>query len=593
MVRVFSIALICCLSVSARAQVTVTVDAAQDVHSISPLIYGMNFPDAQQVSAARIPLARWGGNGTSRYNYQLDMNNTGNDYFFENIPGCWSTAANYCNPPTTDPMNNSGANAFISQMMSAGVVQLVTMPTIGYVAKRAVYNHPFDCGCPVSLLGAQDMVDQYDTNCGNCVHNGQRLTPPAATTTSTAIDASWDNGWANYLKTRFGASNGQRIYALDNEPALWSSTHYDIRPQKLTYDELWQRMRDHAIAILDADPSAKIAGPAEWGWPNYFCSDADNIQNGCSASSPDRANHGGEELMAWLLDQAHAYEQANNRRILDYLDLHYYPQGGNSPDNVRSLYDPTYTDPSWINDTIRLIPRMRDWVAQHYPGTKILISEYDFYHHDDATGVVTYAEVLGVFGREGVDAATAWSPPAATEKAFGAFVLYRNFDGQGGHFGDTNARATVSGMGVAAFGATDNEQMTVALVNEMASAANVTVSLANFQPRGTASYFTGSSPTITKQPDVTVSGNQLMVSVPASSFAMLAIPRLNPIDAGVTDAPAGTGGTGGTGGTNGAGTADSGCGCRVGDRGEISPLGMLVGIAALVLLGRHQRRREL
>ena len=579
-------------------QVTVSVDAAQDVHPISPLIYGMNYPTSQHISAGRIPVARWGGNSTSRYNYQIDMYNTGNDYFFENLPGCWSTPANYCNPQPTDPMTNSGANEFINSLQSLGVAQLFTLPTIGYVAKSPpVYAHPFVCGCPRSFNANQDSYDQFDTNCGNCQQGGAYITPPAPTQTSVAIDPTWDHDWVAYLTNRFGASNGQRIYALDNEPALWSSTHHDIRPQRLSYDELWMRMSTFAAAILAADPTAQIAGPAEWGWPNYFCSDADNIQNGCSASSPDRAAHGGEELMAWLLDQAHAWEGAHGgQRILHYLDLHYYPQGGNPPDIVRSLYDPNYTDPSWINDKIKLIPRMRDWVAQHYPGTKISVSEYDFYHHDEPVGAVTYAEVLGVFGREGLDMATAWSPPAPTEKAFGAFVLYRNFDGQGAHFGDSNARATVTGTGVAAFAATDNEQMTVALVNETGSASNVTVSLANFQARGTASFFTGASPTITRQPDVSISGNQLMVSVPATSFAMLAIPRLNPIDGGVTDAPAGTGGsggsgTGGTGGTNGAGNADSGCGCRVAGRGESAPLGMLVGIAVMLLGRRRQRRR--
>src|SRR5262249_17930868 len=143
--RIFLVASCVCVPVVASAQVTVTVDAAQDVHPISPLIYGMNFPSAAQISAAKIPLARWGGNSTSRYNYHLDMDNSGNDYYVENLPGCWGTGGNYCNPPTADPMNSSGANAFVSEMMGAGVVQLVTMPTIGYVAKRAVYMHPFDC----------------------------------------------------------------------------------------------------------------------------------------------------------------------------------------------------------------------------------------------------------------------------------------------------------------------------------------------------------------------------------------------------------------------------------------------------------------
>src|SRR5262249_3952818 len=152
----------------------------------------------------------------------------------------------------------------------------------------------------------------------------------------------------------------------------------------------------------------------------------------------------------------------------------------------------------------------------------------------------------GLFGREGLDAATAWSPPAATEKAFGAFVLYRNFDGQGGHFEDSNARATVTGSGVAAFAATGLTQMTVVLVNEGASAQNVMVQLQNFESRATASFYTGNSPTLTRQGDVSIAGNQMMVSVPATSFAMLVVPRLHDIDAGV-DGPSGSGGAGGSG----------------------------------------------
>src|SRR3569832_109994 len=353
---------------TAHADVTVTIDANAGQHPISPLIYGMNFPDSAQL-AAGVPLARWGGNSTSRYNYQIDVSNSANDYYFENTPGCWSTAANYCNPAPSNPKTNSGAIAFITAAQAAGAMQLVTMPTIGYVAKGPPqYAHPFTCGCPKTFNANQDSYDPYDANCGNCKVGGNYITPPATPLTSTAITTQWDSDWVTYLTGKFGASNGKRIYALDNEPALWSSTQHDVHPARLGYDELWQRMRDHAVAILAADPTATISGPAERGWLNYLCSAADVVSNGCSASSPDRAAHGGEELDAWLLDQAKAYEQANGKRILHYLDLHYYPQGGDPPEVLRSLWDPTYTDPSYINAKIRLIPRMRDWVDSTTPG---------------------------------------------------------------------------------------------------------------------------------------------------------------------------------------------------------------------------------
>ena len=88
---------------------------------------------------------------------------------------------------------------------------------------------------------------------------------------------------------------------------------------------------------------------------------------------------------------------------------------------------------------------MREWVDQHYPGTKTAVSEYDFYHHGEPVGAVTYAEVLGLFGREGLEMATAWSPPDPNEHAFAAFKLFRNYDGNGGQFEDVSVRATVTG----------------------------------------------------------------------------------------------------------------------------------------------------
>ena len=70
-----------------RARVTLTVDAAAGRHAISPLVYGVNF--ASQVAglgkAFRVPVDRWGGNSTSRYNYTNDTYNTGSDWYFENI----------------------------------------------------------------------------------------------------------------------------------------------------------------------------------------------------------------------------------------------------------------------------------------------------------------------------------------------------------------------------------------------------------------------------------------------------------------------------------------------------------------------------
>ena len=227
-----------------------------------------------------------------------------------------------------------------------------------------------------------------------------------------------------------------------------TSTHHGFHPQPTTYDELWTKSRDLALAVKDADPGAATLGPAEWGWPNYFCSAADNIDQGCSPSSPDRAAHGGTDLSSWYLQQFAAYQQQTGRRLLDYFDLHYYPQGQYSPvtDVTRPLWDQSYTDPSWINAKIGLLPRMRAWVRGSYPGTKLGITEYNLglgVTSDERLQNVIEADALGIFGREGLDLATFW-PDGSSPVPAAAFRMFRNYDGRHHGFGSFGVSATSS-----------------------------------------------------------------------------------------------------------------------------------------------------
>lgn len=86
-------------SASAYARTSVGVDPGADAHPISPNICGMNFPDAARIDAGGITVARCGGNGTTRYNYQIDATNTAADWYFENVPGCWDGAHGWCASP--------------------------------------------------------------------------------------------------------------------------------------------------------------------------------------------------------------------------------------------------------------------------------------------------------------------------------------------------------------------------------------------------------------------------------------------------------------------------------------------------------------
>jgi hypothetical protein len=63
-----------------------SVVAGAGVHSISPYIYGMNFADQNLATELRLPVSRWGGNGTTRYNWRQDASNHASDWYFENLP---------------------------------------------------------------------------------------------------------------------------------------------------------------------------------------------------------------------------------------------------------------------------------------------------------------------------------------------------------------------------------------------------------------------------------------------------------------------------------------------------------------------------
>ena len=119
--------------------------------------------------------------------------------------------------------------------------------------------------------------------------------------------------------------------------------------------------------------------------------------------------------------------------------MHYYPQGGEFSDDVsssmqlrrnrstRSLWDPSYVDESWINDRVQLIPRLKNWVKMYYPGTLIGITEYNWGAENHINGATTQADILGIFGRDGLDIAARWTTPASSTPTYKAMKMYRNY----------------------------------------------------------------------------------------------------------------------------------------------------------------------
>ena len=56
-------------------------------------------------------------------------------------------------------------------------------------------------------------------------------------------------------------------------------------------------------------------------------------------------------------------------------------------------------------------------------------------------GATAQADLLGIFGREGLDLATRWVVPDTGTPTYNAFKMYRNYDGQKSTFGDLGGAA--------------------------------------------------------------------------------------------------------------------------------------------------------
>ena len=138
--------------------------------------------------------------------------------------------------------------------------------------------------------------------------------------------------------------------------------------------------------------------------------------------------------------------------------------------STRGLWDPNYVDESWINATVELIPRLKNWVATYYfPDTPVAITEYNRGAESDINGATAQADIFGIFGREGLDLATRWTAPDPSTPTYLAMKMYRNYDGAKSSFGDTSVSATVANPDqLSAFAAqrSSDEALTVTVINK-------------------------------------------------------------------------------------------------------------------------------
>lgn len=560
-----------------------SINATSNVHAISPDIYGIDFywtlPNAGDptlpaamaaASNIRATVRRWGGDSETGYSWKFDVNNLADDWFFEVLPG---TGVNASLLPA-----GSTFNMFADQVRITGGKAIGTIPVLPWLPKARTMMCSFD----VSKYGKQCKQDpyaqyypatcgdgiKYDPACGDpSVNDGLAPANPVyiqndPTDAYVQVDQSLQQEWITYLLTRYGHANqgGIAIWSLDNEPIWWDDVHRDIHPNPYTYDELANLDLTYAAAIKQADPTALVSGPVSDNWASLFFSKKDIVAGwavGNYWQSPvDRNAHGGVPLMSWYLQQFQNYEKQHGVRLLDYLDQHAYlapssiafqPAGDSATQALRLEYTRVFWDPTfvvsgdyWIQDVANgggpiapaFIPRLQQIIAQNYPGTKLALTEYNFGALDDINGALAQADLLGIFGYQGLDAAALWGPPTPTDPGAYAFKIYRNYDGVGGTFGETSVQSTSANQRqLSVYGALRSDgNLTAMVINKAGQDLSTTLTLTNFSAGATAQvwrYSPANLNAIVQQSAIPVGGGQVSAVFPANSITLLIVPPVS------------------------------------------------------------------
>jgi hypothetical protein len=441
----------------------VSVDMSVDARVRQPIsryIYGLNFAESKSLWGADVPqgitLNRMGGNRLSAYNWETNASNCGND-----CDGAFPNDGYLGNP------GSAPAEAVLERMYWAAqhrAAFVATVPMLGFVAA--------DVAGPVALALplAQRRNSRFRVSLA-------RKESPFSQAPDTRDPAVYQDEYVSRLeRARAPSPESPLFYSLDNEPDLWGSTHEVVRGNRtgkdryvLTgYAELADTSIEYAHAIKEVAPHALVFGPAVSNWngmANLFHND-----------TPDEA--GRQFYLEYYLDRMRAEEERSGHRLLDVLDVHWYAEVLSSRSqsvanewadqdaamvqarvqSPRSLWDEGFKENSWVTRAaggpVRLVPRLREMIASHYPGTRIAITEYFFHRGGDISGAVAQADALGVFGREGVFAAALWPQGAvwaykgdATKTyacVLSAFRSFTDFDGAGSAFGGESLLASTS-----------------------------------------------------------------------------------------------------------------------------------------------------
>lgn len=449
---------------------------------VSPYVYGVNAFAAWN-STTKWGLLRWGGDAMTDWNWTNNFGNSASDYcFWQGNEGGGTTLAGTVAAGTPS----------VPSAQSLGAASLVTVPIVDYVASSAVTNNVWsgsNPACPgtpscnggngyamnVANLSFASTTPSSNAFVANHPTKGSAYcTSTTGTCAVSTTGAVYQDEFVNYMKVTYGAGAAPVLFMLDNEPNYWPGTHPEVWPHTgtpgcgttgtVSFDDIVSRNTTYATAIKKAWPSTKTFGPVVA---------QDGIVYAGDYTDPNLPT----PFADYYLGKMAAASATAGEPLIDAFDVHYYTSNGSTSQCVqvpRMFWDPSFKDfTAAQTDSIdfgwsgqnnyfdtdlyprQMIPRLEGKIATAYAGNStaapgLSFSEYNAGCETTIEGGVAEADLLGIFGREGVYAATAWplqpvtSNGALVNYLVAAYDAYRNYDGKGSTVGDTTVSATTS-----------------------------------------------------------------------------------------------------------------------------------------------------
>lgn len=503
-----------------QTPITITVDLTQGTKPVSPWIYGKNnvLPstylssgsnaDVDRAKAAGVRFVRQGGgNNSTKYNWRLKLsshpdwyNNVyGNDWdaaaknMLEKMPGVqgmWSLQL------LGKAASNTGHNfndwAYNQSQWWSGV------------------NQNLAGGGVVNPAGGSQALTDGDPNL--------YLEDWPADSTVGILDHWFGPKGLNYDSTKL------YYWDMDNEPEIWSGTHDDVMKTQLPAEDFMQLYFKVAKAARAKYPNIKLVGPVpanEWQWYRW-------------GSDPISYNGKKYTWLEYFILRVAEEEKATGIRLLDVLDIHYYPGSNDAATCVqfhRVFFDRNYVYPEangvhtlnggWDTSINKeyILGRCSDWLTKYMGANNdvgLAVTECGLNSTNANVQAVWYASTLGEFMKNGVQIFTPWSWNVGMWETLHLFSRYNKMNFVAATSGDetlisayptVNDRTDSMSVVLVNRSLTDTKQVTLNLNGFTASDGDFTLySLSNL---GSTETFVSHTQNAMKKSTVSVQNNQI------------------------------------------------------------------------------------